>query len=37
MNDKAVNEWLKEHKIVMEESFVDMLRMYAYMLKKSIT
>lgn len=37
MNDKAVNEWLKEHEIVMEESFVDMLRMYAHMLKKSIT
>ncbi len=34
MNYKVVNEWLKEHEIVMEESFTDALRSYAPMLKK---
>lgn len=36
MNYKAVNEWLKEHEIVMEESFTDALRRYTHMFKKSI-
>lgn len=36
MNYKVVNEWLKEHEIVMEESFTDVLRRYARMLKKSM-
>ncbi len=35
MNYKVVNEWLKEHEIVMEESFTDALRSYAPMLKKN--
>lgn len=36
MNYKVVYEWLKEHEIVMEESFTDTLRRYAHMFKKSI-
>lgn len=36
MNDKKINNWLKEHDIELEKSFTDTLREFAVLFKKII-